>query len=346
MRVLAIDDRKHERVERSRLRGGHVRIQPLAKRRRVPLLGVRRLPRRVERNGVGHLIEPRQVLDEISQRGGTQRRERAGVGLTVTLVDVDRLAGDVGVEHPDPQLARERLHPILSGSRPLAAPLGDLPARKRQVDRATTDAVVRLEHPHRQIRMPEQAISGRQTRDATTNHEHVNRRAETGAARGAGPATRPLPAAPTDRGQRRRPRRPPSPTPDDGRSLRWIAARAWCRDRSVPRVRLRSSHHSPCRYPIARSSVTYSARGAALIGAADFTAGASGRAGPGRITSPHRDSELLLPEAAVVVSDERSGRPDGSRLQLLDEICPGCAATAGGPAETRPGRQAGSIRVA
>ena len=258
MRVLAVDDRKHERVQRSRLRGGHVLIQPLAKRRRVPLLGVRRLPRRVERNGAGHLIEPRQVLDDISQRGGTQRRERAGVGLTVTLVDVDRLAGDVGVEHPDPQLARERLHPILSGSRPLAAPLGDLPARKRQVDRATTDAVVRLEHPHRQIRMPKQAIRGRQTRDTTTNHEHVNRRTRGRGRRG--PATRPLPATPTNRGQRRRPRRPPSPRPDDGRCRRSTAARAWCRDRPVPHVRLLSSHHSPSRCPFAKSSVRCSLR--------------------------------------------------------------------------------------
>ena len=114
----------------------------------VPLGRLGRPPRRIERNLLGHPVEPRLRLRHVSQHERVQLRDRALVAgeATAVLELVEALV--VGLEQLETQLADPVVDAQLRGADPLAADLDDRTVTERMVQRPPADAVTRFEDQH------------------------------------------------------------------------------------------------------------------------------------------------------------------------------------------------------
>jgi hypothetical protein len=129
--------------------------QPRVERLAVELARVGSGPRRLGRHRAREPVQPRAGLLVVEQDHRVDARDDALVAAQRSAPLDDALAGGVGLEGVDAQLARELDEAVLGRADPLPADLDDLAGvlgRQRLVERPPADAVARLEDDDRRAR--------------------------------------------------------------------------------------------------------------------------------------------------------------------------------------------------
>jgi hypothetical protein len=145
----ALDQDLDQHAGRARV---DVAAHPGPERLRVEPLRPARLPRRVERDSLGHALELRLRLEQVGDHVRGELGPVAGVAVDGPGQLEDVLALDVGRVRVDPNRARQRGQPVLGRADPLAADLDDLAVAEFVVERPAAGAVARLEDHHRRAR--------------------------------------------------------------------------------------------------------------------------------------------------------------------------------------------------
>jgi hypothetical protein len=131
-------------------RRGDVAPQPGLERLAVPRCRVERAPRGVQRHRPGHPVGARLRLRDVGQHQRVEARHRPGVPAHASPTLEDLVAGVVGGERGDAELAGQRQDGALLRTGPLAAYLHHLAVSEVGVQRAAAHPPARLEHAHRQ----------------------------------------------------------------------------------------------------------------------------------------------------------------------------------------------------
>ena len=151
---LAREDRGDGDVEQETARGRQdVGELPCLEGLRIPLLGARRRPWRIERDRLGHVVELEDRLLGLDRTRGVGRhraeRARRAVAGGRPVAEVDVVAGVVGRERFDAHVLGQRGDTVLGGADELGAALGDDAVAQVDADHAPAHAVARLEHDDR-----------------------------------------------------------------------------------------------------------------------------------------------------------------------------------------------------
>ena len=157
--------------------GLHVVLLPGLERLAVVLGRVRRLPRLLEVDRRGHLVELHERLLGVGAAGGIGRHgaERAGALVrqrdAVAVVEV--VARVVGLEGLEPEVLRELGDVVLGLADELGAALGDLAAADVDVQHPPADPVVGLDH-HDLLAGGRELAGGHEPGEARADDHHVH----------------------------------------------------------------------------------------------------------------------------------------------------------------------------
>ena len=161
----------HQRTALSRL---HLTVEPGREGLGVPLLRSRRGPWRVRGNRLRHRIKSLRGRRKVDEHVGLKRWDLTFVAKEPILRFEYSRAFVVYCERGYPELFRQREDLCLTGADPLGADFDTLAARERGIQRASADAVGRLEDDHRQSRVCLHDLPrSDESRDACTDHEDV-----------------------------------------------------------------------------------------------------------------------------------------------------------------------------
>ena len=117
----------------------------------VPVGGAARRPRLVDRHLRGHLVDQRDQRGDVLGDEGVRRRgaQRRGVAVgrpRLRRVEVDVVAGVIGVERADAEVLGQREHAVLGRADELSTRLGDVAAPEVVVQHPAAHPVARLQH--------------------------------------------------------------------------------------------------------------------------------------------------------------------------------------------------------
>ena len=115
----------------------------------VPLVGPLGGPRRLDRHGPGHLVDPAVGPDEGEDGPGADLGDQAGVAMGLLLADEEMGPGDMGPVGADPELLGQPEHHVVVGRQPGPAPVDRGAVGQGRGPDPAPDAVPGLDDGHR-----------------------------------------------------------------------------------------------------------------------------------------------------------------------------------------------------